>query len=236
MNARSQQGMSLVELMVGVTVGLFVVAAASLLMTTQLSENRRLLLEAQLQQDLRATSDIITRELRRSGFSAAAERSVANASGSFPPSDNTYLDVTINPAGPAGRVDYNYKRPDNAPGAFGYKLESGILKTNLPGAGWQELTDKSILAIDSFWIDLDSATPIVLACPKDCPAPIPSGKGADYCWPTLTVRTLTVTIRGHSVIDAAVVRTVRSVVRLRNDQLAFRAQDPGTASPQACPA
>ena len=53
--------------MVGVAIGLFVVAAASMLVVTQLSDNRRLMLETQVQQDLRATADIITRELRRAG-------------------------------------------------------------------------------------------------------------------------------------------------------------------------
>jgi len=66
----AQQGLSLVELMVGITIGLFVVAAASLVVSNQLFDNRRLLLETQLQQDLRATMDIITRQLRRAGGQA----------------------------------------------------------------------------------------------------------------------------------------------------------------------
>jgi uncharacterized protein YneF (UPF0154 family) len=59
--------MSIVELMVGVAIGLLIVAAATLMMSGQLSENRRLLVEAQLQQDLRAAADIMTREIRRTG-------------------------------------------------------------------------------------------------------------------------------------------------------------------------
>ena len=62
-----QAGLSIVELMVGVAIGLVIVAAAALLMTGQLVENRRLLVETQLQQDLRGAADIITRELRRAG-------------------------------------------------------------------------------------------------------------------------------------------------------------------------
>ena len=64
----TQQGASLVELLVGVAVGLFIVAGATLIVSTQLSENKRLLAETQLQQDLRAAADIMTRELRRSGY------------------------------------------------------------------------------------------------------------------------------------------------------------------------
>jgi type IV pilus assembly protein PilW len=214
LKARGQQGMSLVELMVGITVGLFVVAAASLLMTTQLSENRRLLLETQLQQDLRATADIITRELRRSGYSAVAETSVANAAGGFQSADNSYYNNwLINPSGPAGNVCYDYKRLDNAKGPFAYKLEGGIIKTKLAGDGvWQALTDNSVLVIDSFRIDLNSSAPVVLAGPQDCPASAPVS-----CWSTVAVRTLTVTIQGYSPTDVAFVRTVKSVIRLRND-------------------
>ena len=70
------RGLSLVELMVGVAVGLFVVAAAALMASGQLSDNRRLLLETQLQQDLRATVDIVTRELRRTGYWASPQSGV----------------------------------------------------------------------------------------------------------------------------------------------------------------
>ncbi len=231
--ARSRQfGLSLVELMVGITVGLFVVAAASLLMSTQLSENRRLLTETQLQQDLRTTADVIVREARRAGYTGEAEKSVANVLMAEPVLNSRYgkLDLT---AGQSGSITYDYKRPDNAPGPYGYKLEAGVIKSNLPNAGWQELTDKNILAVDAFTISLKSSTPIVLACAKDCP-PAGVGQSADWCWPTLTVRDLTITITGHSVIDPAVTRTVLSRVRLRNDLLQFRAQDP--SSPKACPA
>ena len=80
-NTKNQFGYSLVELMVGITIGLFIVAATSLMISTQLSGNRRMLLETQLNQDLRATADIITRELRRASFACVLpETAVAIAS------------------------------------------------------------------------------------------------------------------------------------------------------------
>ena len=54
---RPPRGVSIVELMVGITIGLFILAAATVMLTSQLADNRRLLLEAQVQQDLRATAD-----------------------------------------------------------------------------------------------------------------------------------------------------------------------------------
>ena len=60
--------MSIIELMIGITIGLFILAGATLVVTGQLSEGRRLLTDTQIQQDLRAASDIIARDVRRAGY------------------------------------------------------------------------------------------------------------------------------------------------------------------------
>ena len=54
----NQRGLTLVELMVGLAVGLFVLAGATLVVSSQLNDNRTLLLETQIQQDLRAKARI----------------------------------------------------------------------------------------------------------------------------------------------------------------------------------
>ena len=76
--------------MVGVAIGLFVVAAATMLVATQLSDNRRLMLETQVQQDLRATADIIARELRRAGHWAKARDGVWYEGNAAAVRDNPY--------------------------------------------------------------------------------------------------------------------------------------------------
>ena len=43
-----QRGLSLVELMVGITVGMIIVAGVSLMMVNQIDEHRRLSLETQI--------------------------------------------------------------------------------------------------------------------------------------------------------------------------------------------
>ncbi len=228
-DGRLQRGLSLVELMVGIAIGLFIVAAASLLLSRQLGENRRLLLETQLQQDLRASADIITRELRRAGYSGLAESSVWNPTIGTTTS-NGYLELPVT-TGATGSIEYNYKRPDNSPGPFKYWVDSGTIKTKLSATATpQDLTDKNVLFVDGLSFVLGTSTAVRLTCPKACPSP-PPGMGDDYCWPTTAVRDLTVTITGHAVSDSAVQRSVTSRVRLRNDQVLFNA-----ALPQACPA
>lgn len=236
---RRQQGLSLVELMVGVTIGLFIVAAASLLIASQLHDNRRLLAETQLQQDMRASADIITRQLRRSGSFNRAETAVANPAlspAAGVPQKNDFLDLTVT-AGTAGSIAFNYQRPPAEPqGPYGYRLQNGVVQTRLAqDTGWQDLTDKNVLFVEELEITTASAPnpPRRLPCPVACPTPVPPGETADYCYPTVAVRELTVRIRGRAVADPAVRREVSSQVRLRNDDLRFNF-DNGSGL-QACP-
>lgn len=63
----AQRGLTLVELLVGLALGLLVLAAGALLLTQHLREHRALLLEARLMQDLRTAADLVARDLRRAG-------------------------------------------------------------------------------------------------------------------------------------------------------------------------
>ncbi len=219
--------------MVGITIGLFVVAAATIVSTTQLRDNRQLLLETQLQQDLRASADIIAREVRRSGFIDNAELAVWNANaGANMPSSTQSLTVT---AGAAGHVVYDYKRPDNAPGPFQYWLDNGVIKVRLSAnSPTQDLTDRNVMFVETLAIDLQQSPEVRLQCPADCPIPGPAGETTpDYCWPLLRARELVITITGRAVSDPAVRRSIDSRVRLRNDAVSFHPSNP-SASP-ACP-
>jgi type II secretory pathway component PulJ len=226
---RQTRGLSLVELMVGITIGLFVVAAASLVVTTQLRENKQLLLETQLQQDLRASADIIAREIRRAGYTDTAEAAVWNpGTGTSSTSDFQDLDVT---AGDQGAVRYRYKRADNTPGPFRYSVVDGVIKTQLSGlTPPQDLTDKNVLTVERLNIELTSSTPVRLQCPNDCPPP---ALQPDACWPTVAVRDITVTVTGRAVSAPTIQRTITSRVRLRNDLVVFNAGTP--SAPRACP-
>ena len=208
----AQHGLSLVELMVGIAIGLFVVAAATLVVTTQLGNNRRLLLETQLQQDLRATMDIVTRELRRAGSAsdAAALRGVWYS----PDIPVLKSDVAEARAVSAEEVEYRYVRGTD-PGPFGFKLESGLIKSRLGGAGWQELTDGNVMQVTRFLVT-PTVTEAPIACPRLCE------DGSTDCWPTLAVRRFAVEIDAVARHDAEVRRSLRSEVRLRNDEVRFR--------------
>ena len=226
--ASPDRGMSLVELMVGITVGLFIVAAATTLMATQLSDNRKLLVETQIQQDLRASMDIITRQLRRAGAldTALAQAGLGNSAGfGGARAPIAFTDVTT-VAGGNGAVGFAFYRGVGDQGPYGFKREvDGGIKS-LMGTGWQELTDMNVMKVTSFTV-----TPVVIAsallpCPKLC------ADGTAACWPQLVVRDYTVTITAQAKSDTTVQRTMSSRVRLRNDWVKFN--DPAALSP-VCP-
>lgn len=218
LSARRQRGLSLVEMMVGIAIGLIVVAAAAMLVATQLSENRRLLLETQIQQDLRASADIMTRELRRSGYWGTARQGVWYA-GTPGTVVNPYRVVT---SASASEVTMGYSSAiseaaennilDGAEN-FGFRLNSTTfaIESLLGTGGWQALTDATTLRVTGLAIAIDPVETTRVSCPVECAG------GGEACWPTLSVREVSVAISGVAVSDAAVQRSVRNRVRLRND-------------------
>lgn len=213
---RRQAGLSLVELMVGIAIGLFVVAGATVVVSNQLGDNRRLMLETQIQQDLRAAADLIARDIRRSGYWGSAETGVWHA-GAVAVATNPYTELQgVVSGAAASSVQFGYSRGavennvlDDATERSGFRLSNGAIQMYIGGA-WQALTDSTTLRVTNFQLTLNSHD-IDLACFNAC-AP-----GAVACPPRQTVREIAVVIDGTAVHDPAVRRNARSNVRLRND-------------------
>ena len=203
----------MVELMVGVAIGLFVVAGATLAVSNQLGDNRRLMLETQIQQDLRAAADVIARDLRRSGYWASAQDGVWHA-GAVAVTTNPYTALT--PAsGVAAEVRFGYSRGEvennelDLNDEAGFRLVDAAIQMRT-GGQWQALTDSTTLRVTEFRVTLNSQA-VALSCFNACPV------GALACPPTQTVREVEVFIDGTAVHDPSVRRNARSNVRLRND-------------------
>ena len=219
LGVRRQRGLSIVELMVGIAIGLVVVAAATIMVAAQLADNRRLLLETQIQQDLRSAADLIARDLRRAGFWHDASRATAAGGSALGSMANPY--AAVSPAGHAASaadLGYVYAYPTRAADdnlvsddeVHGFRLRSGVVETQLGRGNWQALTDAGALRVTRFLVSArEEAVP--LPCPRACSA------GGTPCPPVQTVRAYTIEIAGQAAGDAAVQRSVRSHVRLRND-------------------
>lgn len=217
-----QRGLSLVEMMVGVAVGLFIVAGAAMLTATQLGENRRLLLETQIQQDLRAAADIITRELRRSGYVQVVDPLFWNPlTPDQQPQRNLFAGLTFGQGNDV--VSYRYDRAGAPANDFGYQFVNGRIRSRI-GNTVNDLTDADVLRISAFDVALVPTATLPLPCPRLC------ADGTQGCWPTLEVVDAVVTITGESVSDPSVQRTISSRVRLRNDAVRFN-----VSATEVCP-
>lgn len=217
-----QAGLSIVELMVGVAVGLVVVTGASMLFASNLRNSQRLLVEARVNQDLRAAADVVARDLRRAGY---WENSIA---GTVTPSTGATATGNVNAPVSAdaatSTITYSVARDtanlrctasscsDNTlqdDEQFGFKLQDGVLKMLVGGNNnWQPLTDSSIVTINSFTIaPTEASLDISAACAKTC---------TTGC-PVLKVRSYVLVLKGTAVADSNVTRLLRETIRVRND-------------------
>ena len=208
----------MVELLVGLAVGLFIAAAGVTLMAGNLRENRALMLESRLMQDLRTASDIITRDLRRAGYWAGAVAAVQVPVGMAAPA-NPYVAVTPSAAA-SDAVSFAFSRDAtenhslDSNEQFGFRLRRGVIEMQLGSGNWQALTDANTVVVSEFRV-VPSVQDIDLSnqCTRACVA------GDASCPPRQQVRSLSVSIAARSSADARVQRSLNSSVRLRNDSI-----------------
>lgn len=229
-----QRGLTLVELMIGLLVGLMIMASALTLTAVQLGERARLSLELQLQQELRAIVQLMRHDLPRAGGWAQPARGVWR-DGDGPAAANPHARVSIDSSGT--RLDYSYARAeDRADGSdegggvdaneqFGFRLRDEQLEYRLAGV-YQPLTDRKLLRVLAFEARLDGPRqPLPDLCERPCPANTPD------CPPWVAVRELHLRLVAASALDSGLRRQVRLDLRLPNDDRGGRCAAPAASGP-----
>lgn len=219
MNARRspQRGFTLVELLVGLALALVVVAAGTLLIARQVHEQRALVIEARLMQDLRSTADLVARDLRRAGHWGDAGAGVWTAATA--PRANPYAAQAPESAA-SDAAGYAYSRDATENDAldgneqFGLRLRNRAIELQLGAGNWQAVTDATLIEITALEI-----TPTVEEIDLGALCASACAVGDAACPPRQLVRSLSVRISARAVGDAAVTRSLASRVRLRNDAI-----------------
>jgi type IV pilus assembly protein PilW len=210
LSMRAQQlGLSMVETMVGLTVGLFIVGGALKLFVDNLDSNRRLLVETRVNQDLRAAADLIARDLRRAGYWERATSGVwQGAASSVTPNPRAAVTSTAN------TVVYEYDKDSTDVYFAGFRLDGGRILMRTSASAEQEVTDPSAMTVTDLNIaPVTRVIDLLSRCEvTTCPA------GSTTCPPTLTIRQFNLTLQGRAVTDARVVRQIEETIRVRNDQ------------------
>lgn len=213
---RAQRGLSIMELLVGITVGLIVTGGAVMLLAKNMAGSRLLLTESRLNEDLRNAADLLTRDLRRAGYWGNAMKGVKAIGYTSATVANPYSTVTT-PS--LSEVAYRFSRDagtdndtlDNNE-QFGFRLLNDAIQMQA-GSGWTDVTDKTAVKIKRFEVTAnDTVVPLGDSCPTAC------GVGSPNC-PTARVRSYTVLLQGESAHDDSIKRSLRTTVRVRNDQV-----------------
>jgi prepilin peptidase dependent protein B len=203
-----QLGLSMVETMVGLTVGLFIVGGALKLFVDNLDSNRRLLVETRVNQDLRAAADLIARDLRRASYWTQATSGVWQTSASAV-TPNPHAAITT-----GSDVVYQYDKDTTEVYSAGFRLSAGKIQLRTAASTWQDVTDPSAMTVTQ--LSVTPVSRIIDLLPRcevtTCPA------GSTTCPPTLTIRQFNLTLQGQAVTDSRVVRQIEETIRVRNDQ------------------
>jgi prepilin peptidase dependent protein B len=215
---KNQRGLSLVEMMVAIAIGLIVIAAALNFFSRHLRESRAVQVELRLMQDLRSAADLIARDLRRAGHWGNAAAGVWQRDADAVTA-NPYAFVTI----ASNDVAFNFSRDavDNntidTNEQFGFRLRSGVVEFLLGNGNWQALTDANTVSITAF-----AVTPSVqhLSLEGMCATACSAADSANAtCPPQQHIRSLNIALVGQAVSDSKVKRSVQNAVRLRNDAI-----------------
>jgi prepilin peptidase dependent protein B len=209
------RGLSIVELLVGTAVGLVVVAAAGSLVASHSAASRRVQVETRLMQDLRATAELVARDLRRAGHWSAAASAVRR--GDEPVAANPHAAIApATVAASAVALSFSTNEDDEAAvddaERFGFRLRGGAIELQLGLRNWQALSDPGTLVVTAFDVEprVDD-TALAAFCERPCTA------GSTTCPPRQQVRSFAITIAGRSAVDPRVERSLHSSVRVRND-------------------
>ena len=205
----------MVELLVGTTVGLVIVAAGTTVVTRHARENRALAIESRLMQDLRTAADIVARDLRRAGYWGASASGVRSDDGSAVLTNPYALVTPEAAASDAVRLSFSRDASENGTvdgnERFGFHLRNGAIELQLGDGNWQALTDPATLTVTAFEVEpRTEETSLERFCAEPCAA------GSATCPPRQQVRSFAVAIEAQAVADPAVRRSVRAGARLRN--------------------
>jgi prepilin peptidase dependent protein B len=235
--ARStSRGLSIVELMIGIAIGLFVIAGSISLMVENMRANRQNLLATRTNQDLRMAADLVARDLRRAGYWQNAASGIWNSTGA-PAALSPHVAVAASGTAMLGTLRYSYSKDSNnaldSNEDFGFSVSnSGVLMYQpSSSAGAQPITDPGVVTVTRFAITatdtgldmFDICTCFLRGTCTAAQFTQPSGSGgiynSDTHRPRIFVRKFDLVIQGQSSQNAAIKREIRETVRVRNDEI-----------------
>lgn len=232
-----QLGFSLVELMVGLVVGLLIVAAAGSSYITNARTGRDAINSAKLNIELRGAMDVMSDEIRRAGASAVGGRD--NPFMNRVAASRTDLQVSATCVEFAFDTDGNGVVATAAPYEYtGFQVVNGAIQIRNGGAGvvancangsWENLTDPSVVTIvphgngaNYFVLTyqcLNSETNVADDSPCAAGGTVFDAAAAGSAVDLIETRTVTINVGARLVSDTAMQMQLSQRVLVRNHRV-----------------
>ncbi len=226
-------GFSLVELMISIAVGLAVLGGVISIFASTVKSNADTLEMTQLNQELRATIDIMSRDIRRSGYWFNAPSAIGPPA-TVASNKNPFETLAISRFGTETAdscITYQYdadndgnidlgtsgagdtSQPDER---FGFRLRDGAVEARQSGAsctagGWENITDEKNIEITLLRFILTAQPAIDLDGPTTA-----AGTGTNTS--TINVRGVQIILEGRSRSDAMMTRRLTENALTRSDK------------------
>ena len=243
LNFPRQKGLSIIELMVGMTLGLIVVTAAIAAFLGNLRGSSDNLRQARLNEDMNAVMAYMMNDIRRAGYWGTANKDQAN------PFSEPTTDITIN----GNCILYSYDAvystaygDINDGDFFGFKLINGGIIQMRTGSTthdnsacstasdtWNNLNDPNTLFIDTLTFSFEGSkcvntsvstgtttyTSLANATLLPCSASFHASYQAVAGHTLAEARMVRITLTGHHTSDATLTKTLTNIVSVRNDRI-----------------
>lgn len=206
----SLSGFSLIELMVGVTVGIVLLLLVSQFFVGRLIGNTAMLQSARLNQELRSIMDFTVRDLRRAGYWGGAIQGVWY-DGTTGIVANPLQAITVNPNSISFSYDVNGNGSLDVTPSETFTIQFNatdhtveLVQGDNPPS---QLSDPYLTRITDLSFE-GAFVEVTVPCIRPTVTP-----------PVLTLRSVTVTIAGELASDPEVKRTLTETVRIRDDPI-----------------
>lgn len=205
---RRESGVSLIELMIGMVVGLIVLAGGMAFFINSVSSNRQILQKRLLNQELKATMSLMTREIRRAQYVANAE-----VHRNTLPCTDAFCDANDFALPSSNTILFSYDRNDNGSQSadeclgFARITASSIGLVAVPN-GWD--CTGTTTSTPSSWTPLTDSRTIDITDLNICVLCTPSTGTAFYD------RNVNICLTGRMRSDASVTMSLSESVQVRS--------------------
>lgn len=236
---RHQKGVSLIELMVGMTIGLIIVAAAGSMYITAMRGGADATRSAKLNMELRGAMDTMVSEIRRAGYHATTTSTDTTA--------NPFMQATTNLSIPSASCvlfayDADQSGAINSEDFFGFKQNGNAISMRSGGTApttsngcavgtdsWEKITDDNNVVVEtlSFTNTITTQDDMFQCWNTDTnaseTASCTAGKtvydAAVAGSRLVETRSITVALTGHHKADPLTKISLTQQVRVRNDKI-----------------